>query len=585
MRLHPQQGALSIAGTSSTLEGWDSVQKTNLTYCYGAGFTTQQKADLMEGMQWASAGWEGAGDVDFIHLDNYDGPGCTDANTNVLFNVRYFSCDIASDIEELPGDFGDCDDEKGRTCNANCSHWSGLPPCGTSNLGQPCRSPYYAASAFYPSYQRSDRVIKIANLDTIEIGDAEVGIYFVMRHELGHILGYMHEFARSDFRAEYGSLPDYCDQDDANTPLTGPLEGAGDIHSVMMYRHCGVLDSEGNPSEAGYFTVYDLGGQTAAYGPAPTYDIAGGDFDGDGVDDVIVRSGRSASLSIRTYPFSAASIPFAKVVDAGYLTVGSQFVVGRFHDTAYTDVGVKFDTGIWCLDYAHNGLNGLPWGACYSGYGGAAARVAVADYDGDGRSDMATHDGSGVWRIDYSSVNDFGAIDAVLDAYGDPAPDSQTVPADYDGDGRADIALRTDDKWLIDYSNVDDNHDPCPTALPCFGEWNEAVEKVVSDSQGVPADWDSDSLTDISIIKNDGAWLIDYAHNGFGVWDEEYELSYGDPNYAYVAGKFHLGTDDSMDLVQKWRNNSPGAAPDNVWRFDFAASGYGSVDQETFLRN
>ena len=67
-------------------------------------------------------------------------------------------------------------------------------------------------------------------------------------------------------------------------------------------------------------------------------------------------------------------------------------------------------------------------------WGWAATMPVPADYDGDGRADVAVfHRASATWYVRYS-----GGGSLVL-AFGWPAV--VPVPADYDGDGVADLAV------------------------------------------------------------------------------------------------------------------------------------------------
>ncbi len=66
-----------------------------------------------------------------------------------------------------------------------------------------------------------------------------------------------------------------------------------------------------------------------------------------------------------------------------------------------------------------------------------------ADYDGDGKSDLAVYR-DGYWSI-YSLAN--GIILNNAGVWG--GPNSIRVPGDYDGDGKSDLAVYRDGYWSI----------------------------------------------------------------------------------------------------------------------------------------
>ena len=96
-------------------------------------------------------------------------------------------------------------------------------------------------------------------------------------------------------------------------------------------------------------------------------------------------------------------------------------------------------TGMW---YArHSATNGTtytarPWGSARAG----DVRVP-ADYDGDGKMDMAVWRPSiGTWFILKSSDN-YNDATCIVRPWGSSAEGDMPVPADYDGDGKADMAV------------------------------------------------------------------------------------------------------------------------------------------------
>jgi hypothetical protein len=221
---------------------------------------------------------------------------------------------------------------------------------------------------------------------------------------------------------------------------------------------------------------------------------------------------------------------------------------GRF------DVAEKKDDGSWSIDFAANGFGA--WDAMYLGFGPAYFRPLPGDYDGDGKADLATRDDDGTWYIDFADVKGFGAWDKIV--YGEGVGDGDPVPADYDGDGVVDLSVKDHlGYWHIDY------------AANGFGAWDVSFpEYGDASSVPVPADYDGDGRADLAVKNADGDWYIDFAANGFGNCDVLYQ-GFGGPEFAPVPadydgdGRADLATRDSWD----------------DWYLDFAANGFGNWDQ------
>ena len=183
-------------------------------------------------------------------------------------------------------------------------------------------------------------------------------------------------------------------------------------------------------------------------------------------------------------------------------------------------------------------------------YGDASYKPVPADYDGDGKADLSVKSTDGYWLIDYA-YNGFGKWDEVLYDYGRGTP----VPADYDGDGKADLSnKRNDGYWEIDY------------AADGFGKW-DAVLYNYGDAIPVPADYDGDGKADLSNKRYDGYWEIDYTSNGRGKWDAVL-YNYGGRDATPVPADYD--GDGKADLSIKDTGGG--------WYTDYSANGFGKWD-------
>ncbi len=166
-------GGLAVYYSGGKDIKWTASQALNLTYCVSSKFGSNY-SKVVSAMNTAASAWEGAGKVNFIHVSSQDS-NCTSRNSSVVFDVS-------------PVNVG------GR----------------------------YLARAFFPNSSRSSRNVLI---DNSAFDPGAPGLDGILRHELGHTLGFRHEHTRPEAGA--------CYEDAAWRALT-----RYDSSSVMHYPQC-----------------------------------------------------------------------------------------------------------------------------------------------------------------------------------------------------------------------------------------------------------------------------------------------------------------------------------------------------------
>ncbi|EQC50696.1 M57 family metalloprotease [Bacteriovorax sp. DB6_IX] len=157
------------------VDSWSEAQRFNLSYCISNEFG-DKKEQVIASMEEASQDWMTTGNLKFVYDPSQD-EECHAGNESILFDIR-------------PANHGG-----------------------------------YLARAFFPSSPRSQRNLIIDQSSFTIDESALVGI---LRHEIGHILGFRHEHISDD--NETGK----CKEDRNFKPLTNY-----DNKSVMHYPQCG----------------------------------------------------------------------------------------------------------------------------------------------------------------------------------------------------------------------------------------------------------------------------------------------------------------------------------------------------------
>jgi hypothetical protein len=137
-------GELIVNRVGGADDRWSNTAKLNITYCVSNNFGGN-KTTMVNAMNTAAGRWEAAGNVNFVHLTQFDG-SCTASQSGVVFDVRPVS-------------------------------------------GQP-----YLARAFFPSSPRSQRNVLV---DSTAF-NSSWPLANIITHELGHTLGFRHEHTRPE---------------------------------------------------------------------------------------------------------------------------------------------------------------------------------------------------------------------------------------------------------------------------------------------------------------------------------------------------------------------------------------------------
>ncbi len=185
---------------------WNSATKRQLTYCVSQAFGNRH-SQVVADLAAATGAWEAVADVDFAHLQEEDNR-CNATNTAVVFDVRPVN---------VNGD--------------------------------------YLARAFFPNEPRRSRNLLIDESSfRLPAGD-KLTLVGILRHELGHALGFRHEHTRPTAGA--------CFEDSDWRPLTDY-----DPFSVMHYPQCNGL---GDWTLT--LTERDRNGAACMYGPASGFSV------------------------------------------------------------------------------------------------------------------------------------------------------------------------------------------------------------------------------------------------------------------------------------------------------------------------